>query len=42
MGSGFQQMAEGYTCCAGKLHFMLQWVICQHVPTDSYATAART
>lgn len=42
MGSGFQQMAEGYTCCAGKLHFMLRWVICQHVPTDSYATAART
>lgn len=42
MGSGFQHTAKGFTWPAGKLNNVLQWLICQHVPTDSYATAAKT
>lgn len=35
-------MAQRFTRCTGKLSFMLQWLICQPVPTTCYDSVVRT
>lgn len=35
-------MAQRFTSCAGKLNFMLHWLICQPVPTTHYDSVVKT